>query len=619
MAIGMQAGQLFYRMTVRGAEATQQTLSHVGGGVKRLGATFQRLRATIVRTAAVMGTMFVGASVYALKRLVSFGSDIQEEASKFDAVFKGEAEVGRQWANSLGADIGRSTFEIQKFMAAMQDTFVPLGFARTKARELSQEIVKLSIDVASFQNASDADVLNAFQSALVGNHEAVRQFGIIITEAELKQELFRMGITKAMIQISAQEKVQARLNLIMRGTIDAQGDAKRTAGSFANQVKALRAEFEVAAAIVSKSLIPAVTSLIGILRFNTDVLTGFADALVSYFTVMDDLFLATERRARALTAALKDMGTATADRVKAGQQTDLVAYLVALKAEKQAVDEAKKALFEKALNRGKDFAARRMAEDVEKGGWTGIAARLLRFGYGADLEDQLANKGMRSSKLRKSFADPINALVEKGKLIDKTMARVRAEMKKQDEEANMRTFQDLTDKAKNGFRILMEQMSEHDRMRDQARRQEAQKVERAAKANAKTIGQFLFDPVQNRAIAINEMVAEMLATPLAKSSPELQQQIRDQQRRNLMGLQEEKQRAAPSFVGLTDAWRKVALQTAGPQTAEDKLVQYTLAELEAMRQIPPLLKDQTRTAMSVGDKIIDGMERAFGLVGSLAP
>jgi len=36
--------------------------------------------------------------------------------------------------------------------------------------------------------------------------------------------------------------VQARLNLIMAGTTDAQGDAERTSGSLTNQWRALMAE-----------------------------------------------------------------------------------------------------------------------------------------------------------------------------------------------------------------------------------------------------------------------------------------------------------------------------------------------------------------------------------------
>ena len=75
--------------------------------------------------------------------------------------------------------------------STVQDTFVPLGFARNEASDLSVQLTKLAVDVASFNNASDTETMRAFQSAIVGNHETVRRFGIVITEATLQQELNR--------------------------------------------------------------------------------------------------------------------------------------------------------------------------------------------------------------------------------------------------------------------------------------------------------------------------------------------------------------------------------------------------------------------------------------------
>ena len=59
------------------------------------------------------------------------------------------------------------------------------------------------------------------------------------------------------------QKAQARLNIIMRGTTAAQGDAVRTSGSFANQMKALKAAFVDVAAAVGGELLD---DLAGMLR-----------------------------------------------------------------------------------------------------------------------------------------------------------------------------------------------------------------------------------------------------------------------------------------------------------------------------------------------------------------
>ena len=124
--------------------------------------------------------------------------------------------------------------------SSIQDTFVPMGFARGEASKLSVQLTKLAVDVASFNNASDVETMMAFQSALVGNHETVRRFGVVITEATLKQELLRMGITKSANEVTNAEKVQARLNLLLAGTSDAHGDATKTSGSFCKHHKGFK-------------------------------------------------------------------------------------------------------------------------------------------------------------------------------------------------------------------------------------------------------------------------------------------------------------------------------------------------------------------------------------------
>lgn len=163
--------------------------------------------------------------------------DADEIASKFDVVFGELAEQSRAWAREFGAAVGRANQDVEKWLSTLQDTFVPLGFGRKEAAELSKTLTRLAVDVASFSNAADTDVLNNFTSALVGNHEAVRSYGIVITENSLKQEALRQGLQKNFSQLTELEKVQLRYNLIMRSTADAQGDAIRTASSLANLEK----------------------------------------------------------------------------------------------------------------------------------------------------------------------------------------------------------------------------------------------------------------------------------------------------------------------------------------------------------------------------------------------
>jgi hypothetical protein len=102
-------------------------------------------------------------------------------------------------------------------------------------------LTKLAIDVGSFNNALDIDVIRDFKSALVGNSETVRKYGILIDEARIKSVAYASGITKVGEEVTQQQKVIARYQILLADTSDAFGDAERTAGSFANTMKGVQA------------------------------------------------------------------------------------------------------------------------------------------------------------------------------------------------------------------------------------------------------------------------------------------------------------------------------------------------------------------------------------------
>ena len=230
----------------------QQSVAHQQKSFSALGNTVRN----------VIGGVIVFQALRFSKQMVDMASAVEEMQSKSSVVFGRFVSNVRTQLEAFGNEVGRSTFELEKMASSIQDTFVPMGFARGEASKLSVQLTKLAVDVASFNNASDVETMMAFQSALVGNHETVRRFGVVITEATLKQELLRMGITKTADEVSNAEKVQARLNLIIAGTSDAQGDAERTNTSFANSMKALSAEFQEFMVEAINPMLPALANMV---------------------------------------------------------------------------------------------------------------------------------------------------------------------------------------------------------------------------------------------------------------------------------------------------------------------------------------------------------------------
>ena len=227
----------------------------------------------------VLGTLAVIETIRFAKQMVVLTSSVEEMQAKSSVVFGSFVRSVRGELSAFGDQVGRSTFELEGMASSIQDTFVPMGFARGEASKLSVQLTKLAVDVASFNNASDTETMMAFQSALVGNHETVRRFGVVITEATLKQELLRMGINKASKDITNAEKVQARLNLIIAGTSDAHGDATRTSGSFANTSKALTAQLQELQVSVMTPLLPVLTDIVKGMTDATKATSRFLESI----------------------------------------------------------------------------------------------------------------------------------------------------------------------------------------------------------------------------------------------------------------------------------------------------------------------------------------------------
>ncbi len=182
---------------------------------------------------AAVGTVAIGVGF----KLAKLASDAEETQSRFNHVFSGMEDRANEWANAFADDFGQVTSNVQDWLAGLQDTFVPMGIATEKAYAMSKSITQLSIDMGSFYNKKTEDVIRDIQSAIVGQTETVRKYGVIITEARLKQEAVKQGWIEEGEELTELQKIQARYNLLLEGTTKAQGDYKRTQDSFANQLR----------------------------------------------------------------------------------------------------------------------------------------------------------------------------------------------------------------------------------------------------------------------------------------------------------------------------------------------------------------------------------------------
>ncbi len=269
----MEAGQArFGRDMGKARKHAKKFNDGTSRGFKKTSNVALDLTKSIKRSAAAI-LLIAGPAVLGIfvKNSIKAAGDAREAWSKFDAVFKDQAEATKRWALDFAGAVGRSTTEVGKWLSTLQDTFVPMGLARDEAAGLSKDLVKLAVDLGSFNDIADDQVILDFQSALVGNTETVRKYGIVINEANTKQEAYTAGIAKQGAKLTEQDKILARYNLILAGTADAQGDALRTSDSYNNQVKNLNSQIAALSETLGEQFLPAAGDAVVVIGDLVDV------------------------------------------------------------------------------------------------------------------------------------------------------------------------------------------------------------------------------------------------------------------------------------------------------------------------------------------------------------
>lgn len=247
-------------------KAFKRTGKSVGDFDKKLSGT----NTTLARMGSLVGTL-VGA--YGLMKLVSAlgdcvkaASDLEEVTSKFNVVFAEQAKKAEVWAQALVTGYAMSTREARQYLSSVQDLLVPMGMQADAAAYLSNEIVKLSADLGSFNNLPTAQVMADIQSALVGNYETMKKYGVVINATIVQEKALAMGLAGTKNELTVAQKAFAAYTLMVKSSTAAIGDMARTQDSYANQIKTMKANIENLRAEIGKNLLPTLSSWLSTLN-----------------------------------------------------------------------------------------------------------------------------------------------------------------------------------------------------------------------------------------------------------------------------------------------------------------------------------------------------------------
>ena len=218
-------------------------------------------------------------------------SDFTENVNKTEVAFGKFATNVTEWADTATDSFGLSRNAALSAASGYGAMAKSMGLSEKQAAEMSITLAGLSGDLSSYYNYSQDISQHSLESVFTGETEALKKFGIVMTQTNLEQFAASQG--KVYKELSESEKVMLRYEFVLAKTKDAQGDFARTSDSASNSVRKMEAEFENLCIELGKNLIPILTPIIQKLsemakafsRLDPEVQKAIANAGVFLFTV----------------------------------------------------------------------------------------------------------------------------------------------------------------------------------------------------------------------------------------------------------------------------------------------------------------------------------------------
>ena len=293
-----------------GLAQAQSQLKDIDGSVKIADSGMKKFAGTMKNFAATVGVAFGAAQIGQFaKDSIMAASNMAESLSKVRVVFgQGAAEV-EAFGKSAAQNLGISNQAALEAAGTYGNLFQAFGLGQGEAQKMSTSLVQLAADMASFNNTSIDDAIQALRSGLSGETEPLKRFGVALSDVRLKEQALSMGLIKTTSGVLPPAiKAQASYALIMKDTALAQGDYARTADGTANTMKTLQAQLMDAKVALGDALMPAFRGMLDILKLIIPMVQKFGEFIKNNYTeikVFSAILLAGATAWGIYTAAMK--------------------------------------------------------------------------------------------------------------------------------------------------------------------------------------------------------------------------------------------------------------------------------------------------------------------------
>ncbi|MBR5386445.1 MAG: hypothetical protein IK142_02575 [Clostridiales bacterium] len=265
------------------ASEAKSASKSASGAINGVSSSVKGLTSVVKKLAGAFGiALSVAALISFGKACVDLGSDLAEVQNVVQVTFGDMEDEVNEFARSAIKNFGISETAAKNYMGTLGAMSQAFGFTQAEAYEQAEALTALAGDMASFYNKTTDETYNALRAVYSGETEALKQYGIVMTESALNEFALARGMGKTVSQMSEKEKVSLRLMFVEEKMNRVSGDFINTENSWANQTKVLSLQWDSFKATIGQGLINVLTPIVQWLNAIMEAAQGAAQAFADF-------------------------------------------------------------------------------------------------------------------------------------------------------------------------------------------------------------------------------------------------------------------------------------------------------------------------------------------------
>ena len=258
----------------------QRGVQQISGNLGGLKSVLGKIGAAVAAAFAVQKVVQFGAAC------IELGSNVAEVQNVVDTAFGSMAWKMEQFADTSITSFGMSQLAAKKTGSTYMAMARGMGIAEDAASDMAIALTGLTGDVASFYNITQEEASTKLKSVFTGETEALKELGVVMTQANLQQYALTHGMNANITAMSQGEQVALRYAFVTDALSLAAGDFVKTQNSWANQTRILSMQWQQFMAVIGQALTTVLLPVVKMLNSIVSGLISIANAFNAAVTAI---------------------------------------------------------------------------------------------------------------------------------------------------------------------------------------------------------------------------------------------------------------------------------------------------------------------------------------------